>query len=241
MCSADTLSSSLPWPTSIPSAILREKDTTPEEFFGSYQSRLADAKKRAADLEAAKPEPTASISNAAGLTKWKKSSGHYTRWETSIPKDHKVVVADAAALRAGILKNLESSGATVERGTLLSEAAERANDRFIAPSSKVPSFDKSKLIELAKDAESMLQMQETTLPVLTSKADRAELAALLSALSGAPIDLSLAFTGAVSQSGAIMAVGGVSRKVEGFFEARIQNREELFVEGATRSAGLAVG
>lgn len=155
------------------------KDTTPEEFFGSYQSRLADAKKRAADLEAAKPKPTASISNAAGLTKWKKSSGHYTRWETSIPKDHKVVVADAAALRAGILKNLESSGATVERGTLLSEAAERANDRFIAPSSKVPSFDKSKLIELAKDAESMLQMQETTLPVLTSKADQAELAALL--------------------------------------------------------------
>ncbi len=49
-------------------------------------------------------------------------------------------------------------------------------------------------------------------------ASGAELAALLSALSGAPIDLSLAFTGAVSQSGAIMAVGGVNRKVEGFFE-----------------------
>jgi predicted ATP-dependent protease len=49
-------------------------------------------------------------------------------------------------------------------------------------------------------------------------ASGAELAALLSALSGAPNDLSLAFTGAVSQSGAIMAVGGVSRKVEGFFE-----------------------
>ena len=49
-------------------------------------------------------------------------------------------------------------------------------------------------------------------------ASGAELAALLSALSGAPIDLSLAFTGAVSQSGAIMAVGGVSRKIEGFYE-----------------------
>ncbi|MHC1752637.1 Lon protease family protein [Humidesulfovibrio sp.] len=49
-------------------------------------------------------------------------------------------------------------------------------------------------------------------------ASGAELAALLSALSGAPNDLSLAFTGAVSQSGAIMAVGGVSRKVEGFYE-----------------------
>lgn len=48
-------------------------------------------------------------------------------------------------------------------------------------------------------------------------ASGAELAALLSAISGAPLRLSLAFTGAVSQSGQIMAVGGVSRKIEGFF------------------------
>ena len=49
-------------------------------------------------------------------------------------------------------------------------------------------------------------------------ASGAELAALLSALSSVPIRLSLAFTGAVSQSGAILAVGEVSRKVEGFFQ-----------------------
>ncbi len=49
-------------------------------------------------------------------------------------------------------------------------------------------------------------------------ASGAELAALISALSGRPNNLALAFTGAVSQSGAIMAVGGVTRKVEGFFE-----------------------
>lgn len=49
-------------------------------------------------------------------------------------------------------------------------------------------------------------------------ASGAELAALISALSGRPNNLSLAFTGAVSQSGAIMAVGGVTRKIEGFFE-----------------------
>jgi lon-related putative ATP-dependent protease len=49
-------------------------------------------------------------------------------------------------------------------------------------------------------------------------ASGAELAALLSALSSVPIRLSLAFTGAVNQSGAIMAVGGVTRKIEGFFE-----------------------
>ena len=49
-------------------------------------------------------------------------------------------------------------------------------------------------------------------------ASGAELAALLSAISEVPIRLSFAFTGAVSQSGQIMAVGGVTRKIEGFFE-----------------------
>lgn len=49
-------------------------------------------------------------------------------------------------------------------------------------------------------------------------ASGAELAALLSALSGAPLRLSYSFTGAVSSSGAILAVGGVNQKIEGFFE-----------------------
>ncbi len=49
-------------------------------------------------------------------------------------------------------------------------------------------------------------------------ASGAELAALLSALAGVPIRLSFAFTGAVGQSGEIMAVGGVTRKIEGYFE-----------------------
>ncbi|GFK94622.1 Lon protease [Fundidesulfovibrio magnetotacticus] len=49
-------------------------------------------------------------------------------------------------------------------------------------------------------------------------ASGAELAALLSALSGVPISLSKAFTGAVGSSGAIMAVGGLNQKIEGFFE-----------------------
>ena len=49
-------------------------------------------------------------------------------------------------------------------------------------------------------------------------ASGAELAALLSALSGVPLNLSYAFTGAVSSSGVIMAVGGVNQKIEGFYE-----------------------
>ncbi|MDR1685560.1 MAG: AAA family ATPase [Desulfovibrio sp.] len=49
-------------------------------------------------------------------------------------------------------------------------------------------------------------------------ASGAELAALLSALSGVPVRLSLAFTGALGQDGRIMAVGSVTRKIEGFFQ-----------------------
>ncbi|MDR2850984.1 MAG: AAA family ATPase [Desulfovibrio sp.] len=49
-------------------------------------------------------------------------------------------------------------------------------------------------------------------------ASGAELAALLSALANVPVRLDLAFTGAVGHAGQIMAVGGVTRKIEGFFK-----------------------
>lgn len=49
-------------------------------------------------------------------------------------------------------------------------------------------------------------------------ASAAELFALLSSLSEVPIRQSLAITGSVNQSGQIQAIGGVSEKVEGFFE-----------------------
>lgn len=49
-------------------------------------------------------------------------------------------------------------------------------------------------------------------------ASGAELAALLSALAEVPVRLDLAFTGAVSHSGQIMAVGGVTQKIEGFYK-----------------------
>lgn len=49
-------------------------------------------------------------------------------------------------------------------------------------------------------------------------ASGAELAALISALAQVPARLDLAFTGAVSHSGQILAVGGVTRKIEGFYK-----------------------
>ncbi len=49
-------------------------------------------------------------------------------------------------------------------------------------------------------------------------ASLAELAALLSALSGLPIRQSLAVTGSVNQFGVVQPVGGINEKIEGFFD-----------------------
>jgi len=48
-------------------------------------------------------------------------------------------------------------------------------------------------------------------------ASSTELYALLSALSGLPLDQGIAVTGSVDQHGDVQAVGGVTRKIEGFF------------------------
>ena len=49
-------------------------------------------------------------------------------------------------------------------------------------------------------------------------ASGAELFALLSAISGVPIKQGIACTGAISQKGEILPIGGVTEKVEGFFD-----------------------
>jgi lon-related putative ATP-dependent protease len=49
-------------------------------------------------------------------------------------------------------------------------------------------------------------------------ASLAELAALLSALSGVPIKQSLAVTGSVNQFGVVQPVGGINEKIEGFYD-----------------------
>lgn len=49
-------------------------------------------------------------------------------------------------------------------------------------------------------------------------ASMAELVAILSDLSGVPIDQSLAITGSVNQAGEVQAIGGVNDKIEGFFD-----------------------
>ena len=49
-------------------------------------------------------------------------------------------------------------------------------------------------------------------------ASSAELYALLSSLSGVPIQQRFAVTGSVNQLGQVQAIGGVNEKIEGFFE-----------------------
>lgn len=49
-------------------------------------------------------------------------------------------------------------------------------------------------------------------------ASSAELFALLSSLSGIPINQSIAVTGSVNQKGEIQPIGGVTEKIEGFFD-----------------------
>ncbi len=49
-------------------------------------------------------------------------------------------------------------------------------------------------------------------------ASSTELYALLSAISGLPIDQGIAVTGSVNQNGDVQAIGGATQKIEGFFE-----------------------
>jgi len=74
-------------------------------------------------------------------------------------------------------------------------------------------FAKDKPIVMAGS----LCFEQSYASVEGDSASGAELAALLSALAERPIKLCYAMTGAVSQSGAILAVGGLNEKIRGFF------------------------
>ena len=87
---------------------------------------------------------------------------------------------------------------------------------------------------------------ESTLPVRVSiafeqtyedvdgdSASSTELYALLSGLSGLPINQGLAVTGSLDQQGRVQAIGGATRKIEGFFEV-------CKARGLTGSQGVLV-
>jgi lon-related putative ATP-dependent protease len=75
-------------------------------------------------------------------------------------------------------------------------------------------FARRKPLELSAS----LYFEQNYAEIEGDSASGAELAALVSALADVPVRLDMAFTGAVSHSGQVMAVGAVTRKIEGFYK-----------------------
>jgi lon-related putative ATP-dependent protease len=63
-----------------------------------------------------------------------------------------------------------------------------------------------------------LTFEQTYSEVEGDSASSTELYALLSELSGVPIDQGIAVTGSVNQKGQVQPIGGVNEKIEGFFQ-----------------------
>jgi len=71
--------------------------------------------------------------------------------------------------------------------------------------------------ELPLALSATLTFEQSYDEVEGDSASSTELYALLSALSGLPLDQGIAVTGSVDQHGFVQAVGGVTRKIEGFY------------------------
>ncbi|HID86001.1 MAG TPA: Lon protease family protein, partial [Anaerolineae bacterium] len=65
---------------------------------------------------------------------------------------------------------------------------------------------------------SRLVFEQSYSGVEGDSASSTELYAILSSLSGLPIQQSIAVTGSINQKGEVQAIGGVNEKIEGFFE-----------------------
>ncbi len=70
-------------------------------------------------------------------------------------------------------------------------------------------------------------------PVDGDSASSSELYAVISSLSGVPVNQGIAVTGSVNQKGQIQAIGGVNQKIEGFFEV-------CQVKGLTGKQGVMI-
>ena len=63
-----------------------------------------------------------------------------------------------------------------------------------------------------------ISFEQTYSEVDGDSASSTELYTLLSALSGLPIEQGIAVTGSVNQAGEVQAIGGATRKIEGFYD-----------------------
>ena len=88
-------------------------------------------------------------------------------------------------------------------------------------------------VDATMPVRASIAFEQTYEEVDGDSASSTELYALLSALSGAPITQSLAVTGSIDQQGRIQAIGGATRKIEGFFDV-------CQAKGLTGSQGVMI-
>ena len=86
-------------------------------------------------------------------------------------------------------------------------------------------------MQLPVDAS--LVMEQSYNEIDGDSASTAELYTLLSAISDAPLNQSIAVTGAINQLGEVLAVGSVNEKIEGYFDVCVQ-------KGLTGNQGVII-
>lgn len=128
----------------------------------------------------------------------------YSLPEISFGKPSRITVKTSMG-KSGIIsieKEAELSGSTYDKGVLILTGFLR--DRFA----------QDKPLNLTAS----ITFEQSYSGVDGDSASSTELYALLSSLSGIPIDQGIAVTGSVNQNGEVQAIGGVNQKIEGFFK-----------------------
>ena len=127
----------------------------------------------------------------------------YSLPEISFGKPSRITVKTSMG-KSGIIsieKEAELSGSSYDKGVLIFTGFLR--DRFA----------QDKPLNLTAS----ITFEQSYSGVDGDSASSTELYALLSSLSGVPIDQGIAVTGSVNQNGEVQAIGGVNQKIEGFF------------------------
>ena len=128
----------------------------------------------------------------------------YSLPEISFGKPSRITVKTSMG-KSGIIsieKEAELSGSSYDKGVLILTGFLR--DRFA----------QDKPLNLTAS----ITFEQSYSGVDGDSASSTELYALLSSLSGIPIDQGVAVTGSVNQNGEVQAIGGVNQKIEGFFK-----------------------
>jgi lon-related putative ATP-dependent protease len=127
----------------------------------------------------------------------------YSLPEISFGKPSRITVKTSMG-KSGIIsieKEAELSGSSYDKGVLILTGFLR--DRFA----------QDKPLNLTAS----ITFEQSYSGVDGDSASSTELYALLSSLSGLPIDQGIAVTGSVNQNGEVQAIGGVNHKIEGFY------------------------